>query len=878
MLSFLAILSLIFDVLSFLGFDLYSMINLRWKKYYQIIWKKNKKLKPSEFFEDFRNFQEYYLETVKLKSIAEKIEKNQNILIIGQPLSGKTRLIFELVKKHLQKFRVLKPSYLNVINQNWKIPVNPFFIKNRILILDDLGFLIKLDSFSHLLQHTDKKQIPIIASCRSGNELEKIKNSLKHKGIYLEALFSEVNTYELKKIDISQAKEIADQLNIEWEDVNFDGTIGSLFMKLYEMEKRYSQLSNEEIKILQLIKKLYICGLFLGKLKFPYNWLLKLWNEESILTKTDFELLLRSLQKNDFVKISENYIEVEEVYLTEIIQLVFRKELIVHIEQMILLFQCIPEALATLGNFVHRISVHDLAIVDLLKQAMHANSTAVDIFTCMYSKLEVFLEKNKLKIHKIKHIKNNEKCLDEISEYAKKISRFSKKRLMEESYIMLYNLNISHSNLGIEYGMLADVENREDNANSARKHYNICLSFFTKSSFPFEYSATNHNLSNIYRMLGATRHEMDSFQQSLDSCKEALSYWTPEHFPIQFAETQISLGSTLNHIAEFNNDVKAVKESIQAFGLALDVLTIPENPLKYASAHQNLARSYLFLSKYENSIDNCYKGILSCDEAMKVYTIQKHPLHHARTQTTKGALFSKLAREVNKKTNAKESIKYLLIALTVLDLTNFPIEYAIAHLNLSSSYLQLSYIENKLENSMKTIDSCEEVLKVYTLEKYPFHHFDIKNNLGIAFVNLAEEEKNTEYSKKAISIFKEICKYHKEKGNLFGYSNGLMHKAIAYKILGVATNNVEYIEYAIELCIKSLRFLTKNKYPLQYGVVKINQCNIYLELAKNQEKEENCNKAREACLEALYIFTQDKYPEQHRNSKANLANIEKFCS
>lgn len=877
MLSILSVTGLILDVLSFLGIDLNSILNLKWRKYYQVIWKKTNKVHHTDFFEEFRNYQKFYLETIKLSSLVDKINNSQSILIVGQPLSGKSRLIFELIVKHLKKYRILKPNYVNIIDQNWKFPVASFFAKRKVLILDDLNFLIRLDSFSHLIRQASIKEIPIIASCRSGDELEQIKNYLEYKGIYLEALFSEKNTFELKKIGVKQAKEIANEVGINWESINFDGTIGSIFMKLYEMEKRYSQLKINEIKVLQLIKKLYLCGLFTGKLRFPLRWILKLWYEESDLKALDLELLLESLQKKDFISISGEFIAIEEVYLTEIVELVIRKDLIIYFEQMISIFRCIPEALATLGSYIHNISAHELAIIDLLNQAIHANSIAVKIFTLLYSELEVYLKKNTMKVHNIKKIKKEEDCIEEISEYTKKISRFSKRRLAEESYLLLYNLNIAHSQLGIEYGMLAEVVSKEDNSSLALKHFNISLTFFTKSSFSFEYSAINHNLSNIYRMLGEARDDLNSFKLSINSCEEALSFWTPELYPIQYANTHINLGNTLNHLAEFNNDEVALKESIQAYEEALRILTLEENPLKFASAHLNRARSYLILSNYEDSVENCSKGLFSCDEALKIYILQKYALLHARTQTTKGALLSKLAREKDKEINAKESIKSLLIALTVVDLTNFPMEYAIVQLNLSSSYIHLSEIEEEIKNSKKAVNSCEEALKVYTKEKFPFQYTITKSNLGIALINIAERENKIENARKAIQVYKEICKYYEEKKNLFRYSNGLMHQSIAYRILGSETSNVEYLHEAIILCNRSLRFFTKSKYPLQFGAVKINQSNNFLELAQYEEKEENCDRARNSCLEAMSIFTLEKYPENYKICKKNLANIENMC-
>ena len=90
----------------------------------------------------------------------------------------------------------------------------------------------------------DENNVIILATCRSEMEYKKAKNTMQEKNIDLETIFSQ-NLIELGRVSSETGKDITKKVGINWDNVNFDGTIGSVFMQLGEMEKRFGQEDEE---------------------------------------------------------------------------------------------------------------------------------------------------------------------------------------------------------------------------------------------------------------------------------------------------------------------------------------------------------------------------------------------------------------------------------------------------------------------------------------------------------------------------------------------------------------------------------------------------------------------------------------------------------
>jgi len=119
----------------------------------------------------------------------------------------------------------------------------------------------ELKNFEYIFEVCRKNKINLIVTCRSEIEYAKTKKIMLDKNINLETeIFDEI--IELKEISEEQGKEVAEKMGWNWNEIRFNRTIGSIFMPLAEMNKRFSECTPEEKSFLKAIKKLYICEVY----------------------------------------------------------------------------------------------------------------------------------------------------------------------------------------------------------------------------------------------------------------------------------------------------------------------------------------------------------------------------------------------------------------------------------------------------------------------------------------------------------------------------------------------------------------------------------------------------------------------------------------
>src|SRR3990170_5037423 len=85
----------------------------KFKALYHVIWKKSSSLKPEEVLGD-RPFKEYYYTRQEDDRICKCLNKNNSALIIGPPLSGKTRAAYQALISQNKHCNVLVPRCDNI--------------------------------------------------------------------------------------------------------------------------------------------------------------------------------------------------------------------------------------------------------------------------------------------------------------------------------------------------------------------------------------------------------------------------------------------------------------------------------------------------------------------------------------------------------------------------------------------------------------------------------------------------------------------------------------------------------------------------------------------------------------------------------------------
>ena len=243
-----------------------------YKNYYSIIWKSSKNLKAKDLLGE-RPYEEFYFERNIDNLLARSLERKRNILIVGPPLSGKTRAIFNSLKQLKDPVHVLVPRSVQMTT--FQFPKDFIFWKPKMIFIDDLQYYIeRQDSFHLFFREAKERNIPIAATCHSGREFKKVKNKLIEQNLDLDIIFGE-DIIELDKISADEGKLVAEKLGMKWDTVKFNGTIGSIFMRLSEMERRFDNCDNIEKTILRSLRNLYKSGIYEENSIFRVEWIKK---------------------------------------------------------------------------------------------------------------------------------------------------------------------------------------------------------------------------------------------------------------------------------------------------------------------------------------------------------------------------------------------------------------------------------------------------------------------------------------------------------------------------------------------------------------------------------------------------------------------------
>lgn len=328
---------------------------------WQVAWKKSSSFTPQEILGE-RPFHRFYYQRRADKLIRKLIENERNVLVIGRPLSGKTRAFFEALVSLVKPCDVIIPKYVEEIEtKSFCCPRHFAFWRDRILLLDDLHRFIEVHNFEHLLRFFLQTDTILVASCRSEMEFERVKIVMAEKGISLSSIFGE-NVIRLERLSKEEGRDIAKKVGKRWKDIKFDHTIGSIFMPLEEMEKRFIECEKEEKLVLRSVKLLHLCGLTLGRSDFLLKWIKIVCRKKFRLDlKYEWDALLEELAKKEFILIkSDKMIWAEEAYIENIVKMKAAIPIRDILVEMQTIFGHSFFPLARLGERAHNLGYFDI--------------------------------------------------------------------------------------------------------------------------------------------------------------------------------------------------------------------------------------------------------------------------------------------------------------------------------------------------------------------------------------------------------------------------------------------------------------------------------------------------------------------------------------
>nr|QNT35502.1 cell division coordinator CpoB [uncultured Methanosarcinales archaeon] len=258
------------------------------------LYKESKNLQQSDF--GIQHPHEANKEVYKRKKSDGEIENylkdSRDLLIIGMPKAGKTRSAYQAMKLVLPEFYIIRPPA-------GKLPdfIFPRFKKNYLLFFDDLNKFTDVNfDFKRFLDKFRSKsnRMIIISTCRSGDELDTIKN--KSTEFFRRFDIVDLNNYPLSE---AEGEQLAKDVGVEWKPEQFNATAGSVVLDDEDMKKRYRYLNDRQKAILRTCKLLRSANIFTYKKDLIKNVCDHIL--ETKINENNWIDLISSLECNSFI-------------------------------------------------------------------------------------------------------------------------------------------------------------------------------------------------------------------------------------------------------------------------------------------------------------------------------------------------------------------------------------------------------------------------------------------------------------------------------------------------------------------------------------------------------------------------------------------------
>lgn len=688
------------------------------KNYYSVIWKSSSSLKVKDMLGE-RPYNAYYYERSEDAILKRNLERRNNVLLIGPPLIGKTRAVYEQLKNLNSKADVLIPRSVSM--PAFSFPKDLKFWRKKMIFIDDLQYYIeKQDNYYLLFNKAKEAGISITATCHSGQEFKKVKNKMLEQSIDIDNLFSG-NIIEYEKLSPETGKQISEKLEMEWDPVKFNGTIGGIFMRLSEMERRYDNCSDIEKTLLQTLRMMYIAGLFSDNNIFSMDWI-KLTSKKHELEGKDFEWTawMKSLEGKEFLKVvRRNKIWVEDAYLQFIVKPDIYNSDAEIFEDMVEIFSGEPSALLMIAERAYDTGSVDLNAGDYMRCAINACENAIS---------RIGAEDIPLRV--------------KAYEYA-----------------------------GRSYWALSRIENTVQNNIKALEYYNEALKLINKDSYPLEYARLQNKMGNSYSSIGINNEDLRSCKEAVRLYKEALQIFSAGgRYSYEYARVCNNLGAIYHMLAQMNDTAGNLNLAIESLKKALLIRTLEKYPKEYADTQNNLGNTYSLLADTENKVHNLKLAIECYENYLNASPKKKYPLNYSLALTNIGRAYTILAEEANVEMNCKKAGEYLNRALEIRTPERFPIQYGSVQHDIGINNLTLAKHNNDPETCHKALDAFEESLAYRKKEIYPAYFASCKTGIGDAYTLLAGLEDKSENYRKALAAYDEALTVFTEEANPASYA------------------------------------------------------------------------------------------------------------
>ena len=301
--------SIVIGILASLAFYKDALRNLEKKVW---LYKSTWRLKPTDINPSKAWYDPFFIKRPEVDGALKILDQGQGVLIVGVPLLGKTRCAYEVLKQ-MRGYKVLRLTTTSQDIAEIQIPRFLLFLKPKlVLFLDDLQEYLDKYSPPHLLHqlHKQSKLLKILATCRTGEELEAVQRNQPFAAFINQNL----KTLNIKELSLEEGRILADHFKREWREDAFNGTPGSIVFGLEIMLQRFLASSLEVKTLMRSLYLMYKSGIRSYRLSLAEAITQQVYRLEG--SRPLIENAWRWLQKAGYLTIEKDYIvPTHEVYI-----------------------------------------------------------------------------------------------------------------------------------------------------------------------------------------------------------------------------------------------------------------------------------------------------------------------------------------------------------------------------------------------------------------------------------------------------------------------------------------------------------------------------------------------------------------------------------
>ncbi len=342
------------------------------------------------------------------------------------------------------------------------------------------------------------------------------------------------------------------------------------------------------------------------------------------------------------------------------------------------------------------------------------------------------------------------------------------------------------------------LSDKASNMEIAIVGYEVALTVYTQSAFPYEWAGTQNNLATVYskRIRG---ERAENLERAIACCQQALKVYTFEAFPVEWAGTQNNLANAYLYRIR-GERAENLESAIACYQQALKVYTFDAFPVDWAGTQNNLAIAYSDRIRGERA-ENLEEAIACSQQALKVRTFDAFPQDWASTQNNLANAYSDRIRG-EKAENLERAIACYTEALKVYTFDAFPQDWAMTQNNLANAYLY-RIRGDRAENLEQAITCYQEALKVYTFDAFPYDWAMTQHNLANAYLYRIKGDK-AENLEVTIACYQEALKVYTFDAFPEKHALTLWGLGIAYQDTNQLYSAYKTFESAIDT-VESLR-------------------------------------------------------------------------